>query len=77
MKTVQLSEVGSAVMDHLCGNAGDSERDSLNALLKTLPKAQRLEIDEAVGAWGVACLEAGFLAGLKAGSNPLALLVNS
>ena len=72
-----ISPIGFEVMDRLCGNAGDSERDSLNALLKTLPKAQRLEIDEAVGAWGVACLEAGFLAGLKAGSNPLALLVNS
>ena len=74
---MKLTEIGDQVMDRLCGDAGDAERDSLNALLKTLPKAQRLEIDEAVGAWGVACLEAGFLAGLKAGSNPLALLVDA
>lgn len=77
MKKMQLSEIGNAALDSLCTDAGDAERDSLNALLKTLPKAQRLEIDEAVGAWGLACLEAGFLAGLKAGSNPLALLVNA
>ena len=72
-----ISPIGFEVMDRMTHHAGDAERESLNTLLKTLPKTQRLEIDEAVGAWGLACLEAGFMAGLKAGSNPLALLVDA
>ena len=75
-RKMKLSEIGNEVMDRLCGDAGNVEHIELNALLESLPTQQRLEIDGAAGAFGLACLEAGFLAGLKAGRDPLALLVD-
>lgn len=74
---MRLSEVGSAVMDRLCGDAGNVERTELNTLLESLPKTQRLEIDGAVGALVVSVMESAFLAGLKAGASPLALFVDA
>ena len=77
MKTMKLTEIGENLMDHLCGDAGSAERDALGALLGTLPKEQRFALDQAIGDYGVAVMEQSFLAGVEAGRNPLALLVNA
>ena len=74
---MKLSEIGNEVMDRLCGDAGNVEHRELNALLESLPTQLRLDIDAAVGAFGLAVMESAFLAGLKAGANPLALLVDA
>ena len=74
---MKLSSIGSAALDSLCGDAGDSERAGLDELLIGLPQTQRLAIDQAIGDYLVAVMESAFLAGLKAGANPLALLVDA
>jgi hypothetical protein len=43
---------------------------ALGVLLAGLPEEQRWAIDEAVGVYAAALLEAGFLAGLEVARNP-------
>ena len=74
---MKLTAIGNAALDSLCGSAGDTERAGLDELLIGLPQTQRLAIDQAIGDYLVAVMEKSFLAGLKAGANPLALLVNA
>ena len=74
---LKLTDIGEAALDAWCGGAGDSERDALNVLLESLPKAQRLEIDAAVGAYGVAVMEQSFLAGLQVGERPLQVFIET
>ena len=72
---MQLSEAGNAVLREMTKTAGDVEGAALGVLLDRLPKEICLDIDQAVGDYVAAMLEAGFLAGLKVGRDPLAWLV--
>lgn len=71
----KLTDIGEAALDAWCGRAGDSERDALNALLETLPTQLRLDIDAAVGAFGLAVMEQSFIAGLQLGAHPLQVFI--
>ena len=73
---MKLTEIGDQVMDGMTKDAGAGEMAAINSLLRKLPDADRLDLDEAIGGLVVALLEAGFMAGLKASANPLALLVD-
>ena len=71
---MKLNEAGSAVMHEMTKTAGDVEGAALGGLLDRLPKEICLDIDQAVGDYVAAVLEAGFLAGLEVGRNPLSVL---
>ncbi len=72
---MRLTEAGMMVMDELCRDSGNDERDALSALLGTLPKEQRFALDQAIGDYGVAVMESAFLAGLEVGRNPWAVIL--
>ena len=72
---MKLSEIGNEVMDRLCGDAGNVEHRELNALLESLPTQLRLDIDAAVGAFGLAVMEQSFIAGLQLGEHPLQVFI--
>ena len=74
---MRLTEIGDQVMDGMTKDAGAGEMAAINSLLRKLPDADRLDLDEAIGDYGVAVMEQSFLAGVEAGRNPLALLVNA
>ena len=70
-----LTDLGSQALELTAGRAAHTQAAALGVLLKDLPTPLRFQVDEAVGAYVAALLEAGFLAGLGVAANPLALLV--
>jgi hypothetical protein len=74
---MKLTEAGILILDGMTKYAGAGEMAIINAHLKRLPDDDRLAIDQAIGDYSVAVMESAFLAGLKAGANPLALLVDA
>ncbi len=70
-----LTDLGSQALELTAGRAAHTQAAALGALLAGLPDEQRWAIDEAVGLYASKLLEAGFLAGVTVGRDPLALLV--
>ena len=70
-----LTDLGSQALELTAGRAAHTQAAALGVLLKDLPAPLRFQVDEAVGAYAAALLEAGFLAGLKVAADPLSLLV--
>lgn len=72
---MKLTDIGLQTMETMAGRAAHQEAAALGVLLKELPKPLRFELDEAIGAYAAALLEAGFLAGLELGRNPWPVFV--
>ena len=70
-----LTDLGSQALELTAGRAAHTQAAALGALLAGLPDEQRWAIDEQIGVYAAALLEAGFLAGGEVAANPLVLLV--
>ena len=49
---MRLTEIGDQVMDGMTKDAGAGEMAAINSLLRKLPDADRLDLDEAIGGAG-------------------------